>query len=120
LTSTNKRRHFSAPAHEAGGLYPYYIGAKTLLPAGELLKTRALALVRAWQFLCLSRVRIQKIGILSKKSAPALRASGAPPNSSHGEMHFFVFNGLGHGQLCTVTWMRAIFAQFHSSCTLAV
>jgi hypothetical protein len=26
-----------------------------------------------------------------------------PPNSSHREVHFFVSNGLGRSQLCTVT-----------------
>jgi hypothetical protein len=51
-------------------------------------------------------------GILIKKNAPAFRASSAPFNSSHREMHSFVFSGLGQEQLCTVTQMRAIFAQF--------
>jgi hypothetical protein len=39
----------------------------------------------------------------SAKRAHLLFRQAAPlPNSAHREMHFFVFNGLDHGQLCTV------------------
>ena len=48
----------------------------------------------------------------AKRAHLLFRQAALLPNSSHREMHSFVFNGLGHGQLCTVPRMRAIFAQF--------
>ena len=77
----------AAPPHEAGGLYPHLLLlARSPAPAGELLKTPAL--VRARQFLCSSRVCLRRygiyggLGILSKTSAAAFRASSALLNSS--------------------------------------
>jgi hypothetical protein len=53
----------------------------------------------------------------AKRTHLLFRQAALLPNGSHRGMHFFVFNGLGHGQLCTVVQMRTIFAQLvHSRC----
>jgi hypothetical protein len=38
----------------------------------------------------------------AKRAQLLFRQAALLPNSSHRGMHFFVFNGLGHGQLFTV------------------
>jgi hypothetical protein len=98
----DSRSLVSSPAWEAGGLY--YSRVLRYFERGSFFARLACVLGRYGTY--------GDFGILIKKNAPAFRASSAPFISSHREMHSFVFSGLGQEQLCTVTQMRAIFAQF--------
>jgi len=95
-------------AHEAGGLYPYtYAAAKTLLRQVNYSNSCAsssvavsLLAARAYSE---GMEYIEVLESSAKRAHLLFRQAALLPNSSHRGMHFFVFNGLGHGQLCTVT-----------------